>query len=387
LADWSKHSTALTIKRIFSIVPLNNTYPGLHFGRVFAMLFIFSAHLVFVQPSFSWRKAAAWEILALRSQPALIYFFVLTGFLIVFLWKDAKSLFDFFSKRFLRLLPLYFTVLLILFWKSDRTSIAYQELFFLSNMPFSMTYIMPWSWSLSVDEQIYILSGLIWFLWKRRTDHQNMILFFCLGIICAGIELLSVFSRKDLVNMGEMTFMRNYIYPTWLFFDAIFFGMALAFYSSLGRSIPPWKIYLSLVLAFCLYTVAWEPWELSGVGGFLPTEPRLHYLAIGPASLAANLCFVFFLIYEKGRLFPFLRFSVFRYLASLTYSFYLIQIPVIQVFGIYPENSTSLEIFFFAAKALVVSLVLSYALHLTIEKPIIYLRTRFLNRRHHFETV
>lgn len=116
------------------------------------------------------------------------FFFVISGFLIctLFLREESKygkiDLRKFYSRRFLRLLPLYYAVLLlqaVLVFGLHQYTPENQQLF-REKLPSYLFYYSNWlptmtqgpffcSWSLAVEEQFYIAFGLILFFCRRPT--------------------------------------------------------------------------------------------------------------------------------------------------------------------------------------------------------------------------
>ncbi len=114
------------------------------------------------------------------------FFFVISGFLIctLFLREEAKygkiDLRKFYCRRFLRLLPLYYAVLLLqalLVYGLHQYTPENQQLF-REKLPSYLLYYSNWlptmtqgpffcSWSLAVEEQFYIVFGLILFFCCR----------------------------------------------------------------------------------------------------------------------------------------------------------------------------------------------------------------------------
>jgi peptidoglycan/LPS O-acetylase OafA/YrhL len=114
------------------------------------------------------------------------FFFVISGFLIctLFLREESKygkiDLRKFYSRRFLRLLPLYYAVLLLqallVFGLHQYTS--ENQRLFREKLPSYLFYYSNWlptmtqgpffcAWSLAVEEQFYIAFGLILFFCRR----------------------------------------------------------------------------------------------------------------------------------------------------------------------------------------------------------------------------
>lgn len=126
-------------------------------------------------------------------------FFVLSGFLIGrILIKtiekeglNTRSLLKFWWRRWLRTLPAYFTVLLLLavlydkFWGNKRLLLKYA--LFIQNFNTPQPHWFAESWSLSIEEWFYLLTPVVLFLFLRvfKADTRKAILTTCLFVIIA----------------------------------------------------------------------------------------------------------------------------------------------------------------------------------------------------------
>lgn len=153
-------------------------------------------------------------------------FFVLSGFLIVGVLLDAKNSSNYFSvfyiRRSLRILPLYY-VLLILFLTLPKF-ISNEELFrhtlpFWSYLSFTQNFFMikldlgtSWlgvTWSLAIEEQFYLL--LPFLVWKLDRKKLTQV-FICLIAIAPIIRVLFdglggyifTFARSDSILAGGL---------------------------------------------------------------------------------------------------------------------------------------------------------------------------------------
>ena len=118
-----------------------------------------------------------WHVLPLLAQPGWIgvqLFFALSGFLITAGLLDSRGsphfFRDFYAKRALRIVPLYYTVLFVLLvllpWLARPPapfSSAHQAplWFFAANWVESLPYGFAHFWSLAVEEQFYLLWPLV----------------------------------------------------------------------------------------------------------------------------------------------------------------------------------------------------------------------------------
>jgi peptidoglycan/LPS O-acetylase OafA/YrhL len=132
-------------------------------------------------------------------------FFVLSGFLITYIilkmieTLNIKGIIHFYFKRSFRVLPLYYFVFGLIYFMPRYFEYDHKflinELFFLSNYPFSVRYLMEWSWSLSVEEHFYIVAPLFLFLWyKIKVPRVKM---FILFLIWLGVFFWKMIAHID----------------------------------------------------------------------------------------------------------------------------------------------------------------------------------------------
>ncbi|MEM6553197.1 MAG: acyltransferase [Planctomycetota bacterium] len=189
-------------------------------------------------------------------------FFVLSGFLITGILLRAKTaaprgdagkarhrwegyLKPFLMRRVLRVLPLYYAVLVVVFWvipmlpmegASVYAGLAEHQGWFwlhLSNVHFALhgltgdpTDVM---WSLAVEEQFYLLWPMVvWWVPARW-----------LGRVCAGLVVTAVVLRVVALGTGVVGGVGVYVLP-FMRMDALAFGAWLAVWRLRGGRVSGW---------------------------------------------------------------------------------------------------------------------------------------------------
>jgi len=196
---------------ILSIINIGRErYPALTGVRAIGATAVFFSHLPF--------------LMGFRfTVDVLVLFFVLSGFLIVYIYYTAapgssRSLFKYFVNRFARIYPVYFLIVSIAIWcNHDFRPILLFKNYTLTHALFHNTkdvLVQP-SWSLTVEECFYLLAPLIMFLIRKF----NFLVSFAFGI---GMLLVAL-----LISLGPFSFLHT---PTFVF-DTTFFGYFFAFYS------------------------------------------------------------------------------------------------------------------------------------------------------------
>ena len=129
-------------------------------------------------------------------------FFVLSGFLIAsIIFKEIDASADihfvrFYMRRILRLSP----ALIVLAILSYSTNLYYHgnlwyNVFYVSNFFPILDISIPWTWSLAIEEQFYLLFPLVALLVKKR----KLAIFIGLFLFAIGIRLYIVLDHPDLL--------------------------------------------------------------------------------------------------------------------------------------------------------------------------------------------
>jgi len=327
-------------------------------------------------------------------------FFIMSGYLIgtMLLHSFAQGgkgrFLRFYLRRSFRIFPAYYFVLFCLYLSaqaSGKTSPAlWREVAYLTNYPFTFNYIMPWSWSLAVEEHFYLaVPLLILFLKKFRNPKWALIILVSLLPLALVIRLL-IYSRVE-YSWDPWIFFGKIYSPTHARFDTLATGVLIAYlfhyFDDLLRKIMlrVWVQRICLFTGFFCLAIIWSPWKLGSELSVFRAEYFEHLFYVG--TLTSISYFLLFLWghYSSGALVDFLGSRYFLYFASLGYGVYLVHIPVIRVVVV-PLSShlntmnlipAGLSWLLLLLLTLFVSLVLSYFLHQLIEKPALIFRDRW----------
>ena len=159
-------------------------------------------------------------------------FFVLSGYLIGnIIFNDLKkgnslipTLKQFWFRRWLRILPLYYIVLFLKFIFLDNSigwNIFYY-IFFLQNNFFGISFLEV-SWSLVIEEWFYLFSPIFLFLSKKflKTTFKILVAILCFILLINALRLFYVI-------IGNVPYQGVNSNPPFRF-DSLFLGVLLAF--------------------------------------------------------------------------------------------------------------------------------------------------------------
>lgn len=201
-------------------------------------------------------------------------FFVLSGFLITRLLLDARSaaqfeaataVRSFYIRRALRIFPPYFGMLGLVWLvnlEGAREGWAWHALY-LSNFWYALKDAWtPWvlchTWSLSIEEQFYIVWPLLILLTPCRW----------IGRLCVGVITCSLAYRFYWPLTGEPSLARDLLPPASM--DALAAGALLAVYRSTATTWPRWMTVSWLPLSILSLVLLW--------GRSIPVGPVLDWV-------------------------------------------------------------------------------------------------------------
>ncbi len=165
--------------------------------RAIAILYVILFHsFLFMQDVFVDKKLfidfmhafPTWLVWVWQGDKGVDIFFVLSGFLISgFLLRDQRDhgsmdFRKFYQRRLTRILPLYFFALFIYALPGGgNVNYIWANLFFVNNFLPTTKIFIPWSWSLTVEVQFYlVIPFVLWLLlkWSRPMVGLFMVLLF-----------------------------------------------------------------------------------------------------------------------------------------------------------------------------------------------------------------
>jgi peptidoglycan/LPS O-acetylase OafA/YrhL len=365
--------------------------PGLDGIRAVAFLLVFACHTDYFL--FGW--------------VGVLLFFVLSGFLITDILLRMKKKFStrdffikFYGRRFLRIFPLYYFYLFLvaaLLWIFISTGYRqnYMRMFY-EQLPYALTYVynffyasssfqpmrfLDHFWSLSVEEQFYIVWPLLIFLTPEK--HLKKL---CLGIILATpiIRILVTMALKAQV----FPFMTSNI-PLGLYPLPVTHIDAFAMGAYISRfELPKAKQQLAFLLVFVPLTGFATQYISTGSLGELTTLGYTYPIANlfkhiwGYSLLNYLFAVLIYCVAREGLFVKLLEMKPLPYLGKISYGLYVYHFGLTWLAGRIRdviEMPAPLAKFLTAVIAFAATLVIASLSYRYIEKPILDLKDRWFS--------
>jgi peptidoglycan/LPS O-acetylase OafA/YrhL len=368
--------------------------PALDFLRSLAVILVILRHALYMfnvydpNPEFS-----SWILeffpFFLNGWIGVDLFFVLSGFLIArqFLYEDKKNIKTYFYKRVLRIVPLYYAVLLLCLigffpgynvnfeGKNISLEILYHLLFLQDYFPSNINIVF---WSLGVEEKFYILAPLILgALMMLYNKNRNFFWASIFLLIIGGVVLRTA----TYIYGGEPTDYREFLevarFPFHCCFDPLIFGVAIAFFEKFknGRNL---NLQIHAKWAFILFG--------SALFLFLFQKPVLGEITFYDASLQPLFISIIMagLVWSgvMGGIPNQMDIAPIRFTAKISYGLYLVHLPLWPISYYITRMVSDGEIISYSfimcliAVLFTLSFILAFLLYNFIEKPFLNLKNK-----------
>ena len=306
-------------------------------------------------------------------------FFMLSGFLITGILLDTRErphyFRNFYARRFLRIMPLYFTVVLVwaLFYHHYGRFLLLSSVFGANLAPL-LHIATPHGpsvlWSLAVEEHFYLLWPAIVLLVDRKK-----LLWLCFAIFAACPILRGIFALK---GMNPET-----IYVlSWFRFDGLATGATIALWVRSARfdRKTAQVIAAACFVMLCVISVGGEPFGLFGTK--TPVAVSLRYTQ---AYFAFAILFVLALAYRGTVWTKVLRTPFVQLSGALSYCLYLIHLSIGDGYQVLIARRLHLgpteTVLTRAAVILLVSFAIALLSRKFLEQPCLALKSKFEEAR------
>ncbi len=318
-------------------------------------------------------------------------FFVISGFLITWLLLSEYQhsggirLRDFYARRVLRIAPVYFAFIFVLWLLTLTTAFQQHVTTWIGNLTFTTNFLegeftSAHLWSLAVEEQFYI----VWPISLYVVARARLPIWVGFAALAVALMIAPAFRVLSYVSTHGYTVVPAWLFPPHSFFnyfDSIAVGCSagvlLATKSSLLERMEGRKVLWSIAaIAFVLVPYALQKLQLAG---------KLN-VPFGPGLQAVGLAIFIMQSISSPRAshFRLLNVAPVRWLGVLSYSLYIWQeifCTHASAFGVASKSFLTFPLWVFAA--LVASIISYYG----FERPLLGLRGKFRRIRHGNESL
>ncbi|MEK5321902.1 acyltransferase family protein [Paenibacillus sp. SEL3] len=314
-------------------------------------------------------------------------FFVLSGFLIgsilirdIFHSGSWNSLPNFYVRRWLRTIPVYYFVILILYIL-DSSQFNLETMLFLQNFEAEKLLFFPVSWSLSIEEWFYLLCPIVFLLISKLSNSNKKVLIFSNLFILLFINILRI------------VYVINYD-PSWdqgvrkqipIRLDSLLIGVLLAsvkfywvkFYTKVARG----KIYLIASLIILYYfgmQFVYDGITQNTINNSFYSRTLLFFVV----SLSCAVIIAYFEQSKVNRTSSSVFRKVITFLSKISYSIYLVHFPIFKFLSVVLESHNSIVVkFSLLFCSLILTLIIATVLYYCIEIPFLKLRDKYVPAR------
>lgn len=305
-------------------------------------------------------------------------FFVLSGFLIgqiiirdVLQNPSTRNLLTFYKRRWLRTLPLYYMVLLLLVFHkafgSEAPPNSWYYFFFVQNFSDSVQHFFAPSWSLSVEEWSYIVIPMVLIMLPVRKYSGGTIMIFC-----AAWAALILVSRYYPIMHAAPDYDNQIRKSIPLRLDAIIYGFAMAnikiYYPKLFSKLGSAKVFAASMLIFILLNIYIGNMLVYDFVGAKTIPGTIGFTLVGILiSIWIPFLNDHWFVRKIGDFHP--AKTVFSHVSQYSYCLYLVHYTVFGIIITYTTLSLHWLIQFMLA--LIIIFMISAASYYYFEKPIL----------------
>lgn len=362
--------------------------PGVDGLRAIAILLVFAYHTRTIE--------VGWVGVQL--------FFVLSGFLITDILLKMKETLPtagyfgrFYGRRFLRIFPLYYFYLALMavvahrligmdfqvkylqiFYDQVWSAVLYVYDIFYRTVSFQQSYFLDHFWSLSVEEQFYILWPLLILLVPQKYLKNLFITFIILGPIFRLSLYLLYISGSSLWVFREPFALVIYSWPL-SHLDAFAFGAYISRFSlpHPKRQLIVLAILVPVIGYAMTYLTSGSIQPVTALGYDMPLRAGYQFIW---AHTLLNYFFavlIYCVVYEKA-LVKFLDMPWLSYLGKISYGMYVYHFPLIWFVGAFWKFRTGDDITNWVkiVLSLAATILISSMSYFLLEKPFLGLKDR-----------
>lgn len=364
---------------------MNKQFNGLNTLRALAILLVINFHYYFL-----FKDAPQWVTTMFKiGWSGVDMFFVLSGFLISsILFKEIInghriSLKKFYINRFFRIIPAFIFVVLLYFLfpiLHERKGIAPLWKFLTFTLNFGLDYLhkgtFSHAWSLCVEEHFYLIFPLFLFflqsIQKFKYSYWFLILLFCGGFFIRYFIYTDIVLPNSTIETYNINFIKYIYYPTYNRLDGLLVGVSIsALYNFLPNVWKKVSNYGNLILILSIISLIFSfkiCHDLTAFRTGFIGYPLLAF-SFGLLVIAALSPQTFLFKWNS---------KIFTYIASISYSLYLIHKIAFHYTRYLLQNVLSQPNLIFII-SLLVSFIAASLMYYFIEQPFLKLRTRVIN--------
>lgn len=358
---------------------------GLDVVRALAILFVLGAHLFYVIDDYS---PILLSISGVFGYFGVDLFFVLSGFLIgsILLKSFLKTSFGlrgiryFLKRRWFRTLPAYYLVVLLngilaIVFHYDFSN-WWKYLFFIQNFSYYDISLFKESWSLSVEEWVYVSLPMVLLIGAKFLKLSRKWLFLLLTVVLIIVAHICRWYAYQYIEIPDLQTWNLAIKSTVIYrFDTILFGFLVAWlYYFYPKKLRKIRVYL-LILTPYLFIVQFFVLNVLRVE-FYTSQLYFKVFYFTFTAVTISLGLPFFVYWRTAH--PIVSKPI-EWISKISYSIYLLHYSIVALVLKYGLSFLPFSL----SKGVIILLyifttfVLSYILYRFFEKPITNLRDKF----------